>query len=167
MMSTWQWFWTLVGFLFYIVVLVFLYFYKPFADLFNLVVHGLSYNNAIFWAGIIIGIVGFCAIHWRAYQMHIVKQRNVEAMVLSSLMGSTFTAILLSASAALQAVQMLAVHLLQPGYALDGAFGKRLVALIALLALTGLFCLIFWLLKSIRSSGTSRSLSAGVAVERG
>lgn len=166
MMSTWQWFWTLVGFLFYIVVLVFLYFYKPFADLFNLVVHGLSYNNAIFWAGIIIGIVGFCAIHWRAYQMHIVKQRNVEAMVLSSLMGSTFTAILLSASAALQAVQMLAVHLLQPGYALDGAFGKRLVALIALLILTGLFCLIFWLLKSIRSSGTSRSLSAGVAVER-
>ncbi|MFK7964089.1 MAG: hypothetical protein AB8C46_08985 [Burkholderiaceae bacterium] len=167
MMSTWQWFWTLVGFLLYIVVLVFLYFYKPFADLFNLVVYGLSYSNAIFWAGIIIGIVGFCWIHWRAYQLHIVNQRNVEAMVLSSLMGSTFTAILLSASAALQAVQMLAVYLLQPGYALDGAFGKRLIALLALLILTGLFCLIFWLLKNIRSAGTSRSIGGVVAAERG
>jgi len=110
-MTTWQWFWTLVGFLLYIVVLSFLYFYKPFADLFNLVVNGLSYSNAILWAGVIIGIVGFCAFHWQAYRLYLVKQRNVERMVLSSLMGSTFTAILLSASAALQAVQMLAVHL--------------------------------------------------------
>ena len=59
-MSTWQWFWTLVGFLIYIIVLILLYFYKPFEDLFNVVVHGLSYSNAIFWAGVIIGIVGFC-----------------------------------------------------------------------------------------------------------
>ncbi len=160
-MSVWQWFWTLVGFIVYIIVLIFLYFYKPFEDLFNLVVRGLSYSNAIFWAGVIIGIIGFCAFHWRAYRLHIVKQRNVEAMVLSSLRGSTFTAILLSASAALQAMQMLAVHLLQPGYALDGAFGKRLVALIALLILTGLFCIIFWLLKNIRTVGASDPVGAG------
>jgi hypothetical protein len=78
MMNTWQWFWTLVGLLIYILVLVFLYFYEPFAELFNLVVNGLSYSNAIFWAGVIIGIVGFCWIHWRAYRLHIVRQRNVE-----------------------------------------------------------------------------------------
>ena len=65
-MSGWQWFWTLVGFIVYIIVLIFLYFYEPFADLFNLVVYGLSYSNAIFWAGVIIGIVGFCTFHWRA-----------------------------------------------------------------------------------------------------
>lgn len=149
-MSTWEWFWTLVGFLIYIVILIFLFFYKPFEDLFTSVIYGLSYDNAIFWAGVIIGIVGFCAFHWRAYRLHIVKERNVEAMVLSSLMGSTFVAILLSASAALQSVQILAVHMIQPGYALDGAFGKRLLALIALLLVTGLFCIVFWLLKSIR-----------------
>ncbi len=99
----------------------------------------------------IIGIVGFCWFHWRAYRLHIVQQKSVESMVLSSLRGSTFTAILLSASASLQAVQMLAVHLLQPGYALDANFGKRLAALVALLVLTGLFCIIFWLLKIIRA----------------
>ena len=154
-MSGWQWFWTLVGFIVYIIVLIFLYFYEPFKDLFNLVVYGLSYSNAIFWAGVIIGIVGFCTFHWRAYRLHIVKQKSVESMVLSSLRGSTFVAILLSASAALQAVQMLCVHLLQPGYAIDAAFGKRLTAVLALLILTGLFCILFWLLKIMRSPKTS------------
>lgn len=154
-MSGWQWFWTLVGFIVYIIVLIFLYFYKPFEDLFNLIVYGLSYSNAIFWAGVIIGIVGFCWFHWRAYRLHIVQQKSVESMVLSSLRGSTFTAILLSASASLQAVQMLAAHLLQPGYALDADFGKRLAALVALLVLTGLFCIIFWLLKIIRPPKTA------------
>mgnify|MGYP003993309501 FL=1 len=154
-MNGWQWFWTLVGFIVYIIVLIFLYFYEPFKDLFNLVVYGLSYSNDIFWAGVIIGIVGFCTFHWRAYRLHIVKQKSVESMVLSSLRGSTFVAILLSASAALQAVQMLCVHLLQPGYAIDAAFGKRLTAVLALLILTGLFCILFWLLKIMRSPKTS------------
>ncbi|MEM7190084.1 MAG: hypothetical protein AAF439_10780, partial [Pseudomonadota bacterium] len=65
-MSVWQWFWTLVGFLIYIIVLIFLYFYKPFEDLFTSIIYGLTYQNAIFWAGVIIGIVGFCTYHWRA-----------------------------------------------------------------------------------------------------
>ena len=155
-MSVWQWFWTLVGFLIYIIVLILLYFYKPFEDLFNTVVNGLTYSNSIFWAGVIIGIVGFVVFHWRAFRLHMVKERNVEAMVLSSLMGSTFVAILLSSAAALQSVQILSVHMIQPGYALDATFGKRLLALIALVLVTGLFCIVFWLLKAIRS-GTTRS----------
>jgi len=162
-MNGWQWFWTLVGFIVYIIVLIFVFFYKPFEDLFNIIVHGLSYDNAIFWAGIIIGIVGFCTYHWRAYRLHIVQQQSVERMVLSSLRGSTFTAILLSASAALQAVQMLCVHLLQPGYALDGEFGKRLAAVLALVILTGLFCIIFWLLKIIRTPKSANAPETSAA----
>ena len=158
-MNGWHWFWTLVGFIVFIIVLIFLYFYKPFEDLFNLVVYGLGYDNAIFWAGLIIGIIGFCVFHWRAYRLHILEQHNVEAMVLSSLRGSTFTAILLSASAALQAVQMLCVYLLEPGYALGAEFGKLLAAVIALVILTGLFCIIFWLLKIIRSGKTAAAAS--------
>lgn len=159
-MNGWQWFWTLVGFIIYIIVLIFVFFYKPFEDLFNIIVHGLSYQNAIFWAGVIIGIVGFCSFHWRAYRLHIVQQQSVESMVLSSLRGSTFIAILLSASAALQGVQMLCVHLLQPGYALDAEFGKRLAAVLALVVLTGLFSIIFWLLKIIRAPKKADAVEA-------
>lgn len=166
MTSPWQWFWALVGLLVYILVLVFLYFYEPFAELFDRVVHGLSYGNAIFWAGVIIAIIGFCWFHWRAYRLHIVKQRSVERMVFSSLTGSTFTAILLSASAALQSVQLLAVHLLQPGYALDATFGKRLIALIALLILTGLFCILYWLLKSVLGAGSASPIAPAAVAER-
>ena len=151
-MTGWQWFWTLVGFILFIIVLIFLYFYQPFEDLFNIVFYGLSYDNAILWAAVIIGIIGFCTFHWRAYRLHIVQQQSVEAMVLNSLRGSTFTAILLSGGATLQAVQILCVYLLQPEYALDGAFGKRLAAVIALVILTGVFCIIFWLLKVVRTS---------------
>ena len=149
-MTGWQWFWTLVGFILFIIVLIFLYFYQPFEDLFNIVFYGLGYDNAIFWAAVVIGIIGFCTFHWRAYQLHIVQQQSIEAMVLNSLRGSTFTAILLSGGAALQAVQILCVFLLQPDYALDAAFGKRLAAVVALVILTGVFCIIFWLLKVVR-----------------
>ncbi len=149
-MTVWQWFWTLVGFIVFIIVLIFLYFYEPFTDLFSRVINGLGFDNAIFWVALIIGIVGFCVYHWHAYRVHILRQHSIESMVLSSLRGSTFIAILLSAGAALQAVQILCIYLLQASYALDAEFGKRLAAVVALVILTGVFCIIFWLLKIIR-----------------
>ena len=149
-MTGWQWFWTLVGFLLLILVLIFLYFFQPFEDLFTLVLNGVSYSNAIFWVALIIGIIGFCTFHRHAYQVHIVQHPRVDSMVLTSLRGSTFTAILLSGGATLQAVQNLCVFLLQNGYGFDSNFGKRIAATIALVTITGIFCVIFWLLKLIR-----------------
>ena len=150
-MTGWQWFWTLVGFIIFIIILLFLYFYEPFEVLFNIVLNGISFSNVIFWVALIIGIIGFCIYHWHAYRVHIVQQHNVEAMVLSSLRGSTFTAILLSGGAALQSVQILCVYLLSDSYALNAEFGQHLGAVIGLIILTGVFCIIFWLLKSMRS----------------
>jgi hypothetical protein len=154
-MSGWQWFWTLVGFLVYIIVLIFLYFYKPFEELFNFVVRDTTFDNVIFWAALIAGIVGFCGYHWRAYRIHIVQQRNVEAMVASSLRGSTFAAILLSGGAALQAVQSLCVYLVRQEVVIGAELGKRIAAVLALIVLTGVFCIIFWLLKVMRSAQQS------------
>ena len=99
-MSGWRLFWALVGYVAYIVVLIFLYFYKPFEDLFTLVINAIGYDNSIFWVVLIAGIVGFCGYHWRAYQLYIVQRRSVDGMVLASLRGSAFIAILLCAGAA-------------------------------------------------------------------
>ena len=79
-MGGWRWFLTLVGFIVFIVVLIFLYFYKPFEDLFVLVLNDISYDNVIFWVALIVGIIGFCAFHWRAYRVHIVQQQSIESM---------------------------------------------------------------------------------------
>jgi len=151
-MSGWRLFWALVGYVAYIVVLIFLYFYKPFEDLFNLIINGIGYNNAIFWAMLIIGIIGFCSYHWRAYRVYIVQRRSLDGMVLASLRGSTFVAILFCAGAALQSVQILCVYLLQNGYTLGYEFSSRLAAIIALVILTVIFCLIYWLLKMVRTA---------------
>ena len=80
-------------------------------------------------------------------------------MVLSSLKGSTFVAILLTGGATLQALQILCVHLLDPAKGLDLEFGKRIAAILALILLTGLFCIIFWLLKVLRSNQTATQSS--------
>ena len=58
-MSGWHWFWTVVGFVLFIIVLIFLYYYAPFEQLFVLVLNGISFSNVIFWVALIVGIVGF------------------------------------------------------------------------------------------------------------
>ena len=153
-MSGWRLFWTLVGFLIFIIVLIFLYFYKPFEELFTLVLNGLTFDNSIFWITLIIGIVGFCSYHWRAYRLYIVQQGSIEAVVLSSLRGSTFVAILLSAGAALQSVQSMCVYLLREGQ-IDAGFGDRIAAVLTLVVLTAVFCIIFWLLKVVHEARAS------------
>ena len=100
---------------------------------------------------LVTGLVGFCGYHWRAYRLYIVQQHSVEKMVLASLRGSTFVAILLTAGTALQSVQIVCVSLLQNGYTLGQEFGARLVAVIAPIILTAIFCLIYGLLKVLRS----------------
>lgn len=149
-MSGWQWFWTLVGYIVFVIVLIFLYYYAPFETLFVLVLNDISFSNMIFWAALVVAIVGFCLFHWQAYRLHIVRQHSVEAMVLASLRGSTFAAILLSGGAALQSVQILCVYLLRDGSVVDGELGRRLGAMLALVVVTAVFCVIFWLLKVVR-----------------
>ena len=78
-------------------------------------------------------------------------------MVLSSIRGSTFVAILLSGGATLQAVQSLCVYLVREEVTLGPEFSKRVAAVIAMIVLTGVFCIIFWLLKLIRSGARSAS----------
>ncbi len=159
-MSGWQWFWTLVGYLIFIIVLIFLFFYPPLEDLFDLVVHDVGFDNAITWVVLIVGIIGFCGYHWRAYRLHIVQQQGDDSIVLTSLRGSVFTAILLSSGFALQAVQILCVRLLQADYALDAGFGKRLAAVLFLVLLTGACCVAFWLLKIVRPASADASVKA-------
>jgi len=151
-MAGWRLFWALVGYVAFIVVLIFLYFYKPFEEFFTLVINGLGYANALFWVVLIAAIVGFCAYHWRAYRIYILQRRSVDGMVLASLRGSAFIAILLCAGATAQSMQILCVYLLQSEYALDAEFGARLGAVIGLVILTVVFCLIYWLLKVIRQA---------------
>ena len=152
-MSGWRLFWALVGYVAFIVILIFLYFYKPFEDFFTLVINGLGYDNAMFWIVLIAAIIGFCGYHWRAYRLYIVQRHSVDGMVLASLRGSAFVAVLFCAGAAVQSLLILCAYLLQGSYSLS-EFGQRL-AVVALVILTVIFCLIYWVLKIIRQAPTA------------
>lgn len=154
-MTGWRLFWALVGYVAFIVVLIFLYFYKPFEQFFTLVLNGLGYGNAMFWVVLIAAIVGFCGYHWRAYHLYIVQQRSVDGMVLASLRGSAFVAILFCAGAAVQSLLILCVYLLQDQYTLGAEFGARLGAVVAMVVLTVIFCLIYWLLKVVQQAAAA------------
>jgi hypothetical protein len=153
-MSGWRLFWALAGYVAFIVILIFLYFYKPFEDFFTLVINGLGYDNAMFWVVLIAAIIGFCGYHWRAFRLYIVQRHSVDGMVLASLRGSAFIAILFCAGATAQSLLILCVYLLQSDNSL-GEFGERLGAVVALVILTVIFCLIYWVLKVIRQSSAT------------
>jgi hypothetical protein len=160
-MSGWRLFWALAGYVAFIVILIFLYFYKPFEDFFILVINGLGYDNAMFWVVLIAAIVAFCGYHWRAYRLYIVQRHSVDGMVLASLRGSAFVAVLFCAGAAAQSLLILCTYLLQGDYALR-EFGERLGAVVALVILTVIFCLIYWVLKIIRQAhGASETADTG------
>jgi hypothetical protein len=151
-MSGWRLFWALVGYVALIVVLIFLYFYKPFEEFFTLLINGIGYDNAMFWVVLITAIVGFCGYHWRAYRLYIVQRHSIDGMVLASLRGSAFIAVLFCAGATAQSLLILCAYLLQERFTLGTEFGERIGAVAAMLILTVIFCLIFWLLKVVRSS---------------
>jgi hypothetical protein len=154
-MSGWRLFWALVGYVAFIVILIFLYFYKPFEDFFTLVINGLSYDNAMFWVVLVTAIIGFCGYHWRAYRLYIVQRHSVDGMVLASLRGSAFIAILFCAGAATQSLLILCAYLLQSDYKLGAEFGSRLAAVVGMVILTVIFSLIYWVLKVIRQSSAA------------
>ena len=151
-MSGWRLFWALVGYVAFIVVLIFLYFYKPFEEFFTQVVNGLGYDNAMFWVVLITAIIGFCGYHWRAYRLYIVQRQSIDSMVLASLRGSAFVAVLFCAGATAQSLLILCAYLLQDRFTLGSEFAERLGAVVAMLIITVIFCLIFWLLKLVRTA---------------
>jgi hypothetical protein len=81
-------------------------------------------------------------------------------MVLASLRGSAFIAILFCAGAAAQSLLILCAYLLQGQYTLS-EFGSRLGAVVAMVILTVIFCLIYWVLKVIRQSVASGTVDTG------
>jgi hypothetical protein len=108
----------------------------------------------MFWVVLIAAIIGFCGYHWRAYRLYIVQRHSVDGMVLASLRGSAFIAILFCAGAAAQSLLILCAYLLQNQYTLS-EFGARLGAVVAMVILTVIFCLIYWVLKVIRQSAAA------------
>ena len=148
-----------IGLIALIILLIFLYFYKPFET--YLVVHipGIHFSNVVFWFASLVGIVGYVISHWQSFRSQFGRDGgawNVETLLFDSLQVSILVAVIFCAGGTLQAVAMLGEHLVGRGAIVGGAAGEKLLAIILMVILAILFYLLHHLVRAFRDGWTTR-----------
>lgn len=136
-----------------VILLIFLYFYQPFEAYLVANIPNVHFNNVIFWFASLVAVVGYALAHWQALRRHIVHstaELQVEALVFDALQIAVLTAVIFSAGATLQAVEMLSEHLMGRAPIFDRPFGMKLLSIVLLVILTILFYLLHHLVRSFR-----------------
>ncbi len=142
-----------------IVLLVFLYFYRPFETYLVAHVPLIHFSNVVFWFASLVGVVAYAVAHWQSFRTEIfrnVRELNVETLVFDTLQASILVVVIFCAGATLQAVEMLGAHLVHGGAIIDSAFGEKLLAIVLLVILAILFYLLHYVVRAFRSGWTPR-----------
>ena len=148
------WFWLIA----IVIFLIFLYFYAPFEKFLVASIPNIHFSNVLFWFASLIGILAFIVAHWQSFRQHIFGggELDVSGLVFDTLQTSILVAVIFCAGATLQAVEMLAEHLMGHGNIIDGAFGSTLVSIVILVILTVLFYLLHYVVRAFRDGWHTR-----------
>jgi hypothetical protein len=144
-----------------IVLLVFLYFYRPFETYLIAHIPLIHFSNVIFWFASLVGIMVYAMAHWQSFRTEIfsnVRDLNVDNLVFDSLQAAILVVVIFCAGATLQAVEMMGEHLVNRGPVVDAAFGEKLLAVILLIILAILFYLLHFVVRAFRSGWAPRRL---------
>lgn len=136
-----------------IITLVFLYFYQPFQVYLAAAVPNIHFSNILFWFASLVGVVAYAAAHWQSFRQNIFRattELDVEGLVYDTLQITVLVGVIFAAGATLQSVEMLGEHLMQGGPVIDGAFGRRLASIVALVILIIVFYLLHQLIRAFR-----------------
>lgn len=142
-----------------IILLIFLYFFKPFETYIITYLPKARFHNVIFWFASLVGVIGFAIAHWQSFKRHILHasgEINVEALVFDTLQISIMTAVILCAGATLQSVEMLAEHLLLREALVTQSFGERILTILLLILLSIVFYLLHLVVKAFRTGWQPR-----------
>jgi hypothetical protein len=143
-----------------IILLVALYFYKPFEAYLVEAVPNIRFGNIVFWFASLIGAVTFALGHWQSYRRNIMQESGppkAEILVFESLQITLLTAVIFSAGATIQAVEGMSEYLMERGPIIDAAFGGKLLAIIILVIITILFYLLHLAVRAIRTGWNPRT----------
>jgi hypothetical protein len=143
-----------------IILLIALYFYKPFESYLVAAVPNIRFSNIIFWFASLVGAVAFAIGHWQSYRRNIFHESGApkaEMLVFESLQITLLTAVIFSAGATLQAVEGMSEYLMERGPIIDVAFGEKLLAIIILVIITILFYLLHLAVRAIQTGWTPRA----------
>ncbi|MDA1097788.1 MAG: hypothetical protein O2967_02295 [Proteobacteria bacterium] len=141
-----------------IILLIFLYFYKPFESYLVAHIPQIHFSNVVFWFASLVGIVGYVIAHWQSFRSQFGRDGsalNVEILVFDSLQVAILIAVIFCAGGTLQAVAMLGEHLVNRGTIIGSEFGEHLLAIILMVILAILFYLLHHLVRAFRDGWTT------------
>lgn len=135
------------------ILLIFLYFYQPFETYLAANIGYINFHNIVFWFASLVGVTGYAFAHWQAFRQHIVRSKaelQVGALVFDTLQIAILTAVIFTAGATLQAVEILGVYLIERGPIFDRVFGAKLLAIVLLVIAAVLFYLLHRAVRAFR-----------------
>ena len=142
-----------------IISLIFLYFYEPFETFLTESIPNIHFRNVIFWFASVVGVIGYAIAHWQSFRKNIIRgvtQLEVDGLVFDTLQISILIAVIFCAGATLQAIEVLAEHLIGREEIIGGEFGEKLLAIILLVILAIVFYLLHFAVRAFRVGWTPR-----------
>ena len=136
-----------------VILLIFLYFYRPFESFVSESIPRVHFSNVIFWFASLVGVIGYAIAHWQSFRRNIFRglgELDAEGLVFDTLQVAILIAVIFAAGATLQAVAMLGEHLINRGAIIGPVFGAKLLAIIVLVILAILFYLLHHVVRSFR-----------------
>jgi ABC-type xylose transport system permease subunit len=137
----------------FVILLIFLYFYKPFENLVSESIRGISASTVIFWFAALVGVVAYAIAHWQSYRQKVfrnVSDLDAEGLVFDTLQTAILVAVILCAGGILQVIEMLGAHLINNGAIIGPVFGGKLLAIILLVILAIAFYLLHRMVRAFR-----------------
>ena len=153
-----QQFW--IGVVAVIILLIFLYFYRPFETYLVAHIPLIHFSNVVFWFASLVGIVAYAFAHWQSFRNEIfrnVTELNVDALVFDTLQAAILAAVIFCAGATLQAIEVLSEYFVNRGPIFDVAFGEKLLAIVLLVILAVIFYLLHYVVRALRTGWRPRA----------
>jgi cation transport ATPase len=147
-----QQFW--IGIVAVIILLIFLYFYRPFETYLLAHIPFIHFSNVVFWFASLVGIVAYAFAHWQSFRSEIfrnVTELNVDTLVFDTLQAAVLVAVIFCAGATLQAIEVLSEYFVNRGPIFDTAFGEKLLAIFLLVILAVIFYLLHYVVRAMRT----------------
>ncbi len=144
-----------------VILLIFLYFYRPFETYLTAHIPLIHFSNIVFWFASLVGIVAYAAAHWQSFRAEIfrhVTELNVDTLVFDTLQAAILAAVIFCAGATLQAIEALSEYFVERGPIIDAAFGEKLLAIFLLVILAVIFYLLHYVVRALRSGWVPRRL---------
>lgn len=144
-----------------VIVLIFLYFYRPFETYLVAHIPFIHFNNVVFWFASVVGIAAYAFAHWQSFRDEIfrnVTELNVDALVFNTLQAAILVAVIFCAGGTLQAIESLSEYFVSRRPIFDAAFGGKLLAIILLVILAVIFYLLHHVVRALRGGWRPRTV---------